>query len=263
MTNVELAVPYTHIKSITEKHSQQLSDLLRYARFIESETPEEWVKLLGPDVVGLTHPEVTAEIAEKFMVYNAGHGIKLSSEEQVLFLTMPWVHDWGELIIEGQGVGDVTFEQKTQDHEKVELIIVNLLLGDVDDTKVRNLLRQAYTEVTLDKTSTLGQMFNAVERIGYLLTGIRAYEGVESRRIANWRGLVGNVVSNQIVKLLEYRTEYPYVDEVLILADDTIDRMFTNILSERVPLDNTGNASYDLAKFQKAQKAWSTRVKIK
>ncbi len=108
------------------------------------------------------------------------------------------------MVIDGQGVGDITFEQKTHAHESIEQSIFDLLLGDIEEVEVKALLKRAYIEVGLNKTSKLGRMFNAVERIGYLQTGVRAYKGVESRRIANWRGLVGNVLSNQIEKLLEY-----------------------------------------------------------
>jgi len=46
-------------------------------------------------------------------------------------------------------------------------------------------------------------MFSAIERIGYLKTGLRAYKGFKGMRIDNWAGLAGNVLSNQIISLLE------------------------------------------------------------
>src|SRR3989344_4852012 len=261
MIQAELSIPHRQIDLVTSKHREQLVSIMRYARFLSGETPVEWQALLGPDVIGLTHPEVVADIAQRFVSFNQQHGIILSAEEQTLLLTTPWMHGWGEMVIEGVGIGDITFEHKTSDHEAMELQVFLTVLNDIPENEVREVMRNVYAEIAKNCVSKLGRMFNAVERIGYLETAIRAFIGVDGRHIANWRGFVGNVLSNQIEKLLEYRREYPYVDEVLIQTDDTIDRMFTAVLADGVPLDNAGEVSYDLTKLQKAKKAWSKRGK--
>lgn len=200
-----------------------------------------------------TRGGVTAMIAQDFIAYNEKHGIHLSPEEKTLFFITPWIHDWGELVIEGIGIGDVTFEQKTDNEEKTELKVFEFVLQNVDDDAKKELMAKAYREVAMDRNTKLGRMFNAVERVGYLLTAIRAFDGIEgARRIGNWRGLVGNVLSNQIEKLVEYRKEYPYVDFLLQQETAKISHMFENVLSEDVPFDRDGSPSYNLEKLQKA-----------
>lgn len=258
MSQGELAISKSHIDRVTMKHVEQLSSLLRYRRFIEGETPQDWVDLLGPDVVGFTHPDVTSTITHSFVDYNSDHGLKLLSEERGLLLTTPWVHDWGELIIEGTGIGDVTFEQKTTTAEHIEHQVFDLVMEDIEEGLPKEWLQRAYYEVAMKRDTKLGRMFNAVERLGYLLTAKRAFEGVNRTRIRNWCGLVGNVLSNQIEKLLEYRREYPYVNYILLCSSETITRMFHDVLAEGVPLDGEGNPSYDLQKLRKVRIAWET-----
>lgn len=264
----ELAVPHHEIWLINTKYLKQLGENLRFASFIDGNTNREWVNFLGPDVSGLTHPSVVAEIAQEFMDYNASHGIVLSTEEQTLFLTAAWDHDWGELIIDGEGVGDVDFEQKTQTHERVEMRIFYLLLEQIPEGKAKDTIQRAYTEVAFNRESRLGRMFNAVERIGYLQTAINAAEGkvcqldgrIENVRIAQWRGMAGSVLSNALETLLEYRKEYPYVKKILQERKNTISWMFETILSTDVPLDRGGNPSYDLAKLQRAHASWRQEI---
>jgi len=258
MKTVEAFIPRDQIESVMIKYQPQLSGQLRYVRFISGENPEDWVQLLGPDVIGLTHPLVTAKIMDSFIEINNTRGIVLSTEEKALLMTAAYVHDWGELIIDGQGIGDITFEQKTESHETTELNIFSLLLNDVEDEYTKNIIDRAYKEIVFDKATKLGKMFNAAERIGYLQTGMIAFQGVNGRRIANWRGLTGNVLSNQIEKLLAYAKEYPYVKDVLDIFSGTIDQVFWDPEMANAPLDNEGCASYDLGKFDRARKAWST-----
>ncbi len=253
----ELAVPRQSIDIVFGQYKEQLVALLRYDRFRVNETPQEWVHLLGPDVSSLTHPEVTANITERFIAYNAAHGTNLSLADEVLLQTAARTHDWGELTIAGKGVGDVTFEAKMGAHEQVELQIFSYLLGLIPEDADRKLIKRAYTEIALDKRSRLGQMFNAIERLGYLETAIRAYQGVDGKRISNWQGLVGNVLSNQIEALLKYSQEYPYVQFVIESNRGIVGEMLSAVLAADVFIDNQGKPSYDRTKLERSQAAWS------
>lgn len=261
MDQVELSIPKSHIDRVTTKHVDQLSCLVRYKRFMAGESQQDWENLLGPDVIGFTHPEVTAAITRRFIEYNDDYGVKLLPEERALLLTAPWVHDWGELIIEGTGIGDITFEHKTDTAEYIEHQVFDLVMQDVEEGPAREWMRKAYYEIAMRRDTKLGLMFNAVERLGYLLTAKRAFEGIGRQHIKNWRGLVGNVLSNQIEALLLYREEYPYVNYVLQSTSEIITQMFDAILAEGVPLDGEGNLSYDLQKIQKAKIAWDAMTR--
>lgn len=251
----ELGIPIPDVDVIFQTHEKQLSTTLRFDRFRITETPEQWKHLLGPDVVLLTHPKVVAQIVEDFLTYE---GTPLTDEERILLTIAPWVHDLGELIIEGDGIGDISFDQKTDAHEAKELIVFTSVLHIVPNGDKKTFMERAYREIVMNRDSRLGKMFNLAERIGYLQTAIRAYEGIEGQRIQNWKGLAGNVLSNQIIQLLNYGSDFAYATYVLLEQDKTtIDAMFNEIEGE-APLDNTGKPSFDPEKLQKARIAWKT-----
>lgn len=254
MSIQELGIPIQDVDVIFQKHEGQLSTTLRYDRFRIAENPDQWRFLLGPDVVLLTHPQVVAQIAEDFVAYE---GITLSDEEKVLFSIAPWIHDLGELIIEGDGIGDISFDQKTDAHEIKEFAVFNTVLNAIPEGDKKEIIKRSYQEIVMNRDSRLGRMFNAVERIGYLQTAIRAYTGIEGQRIQNWKGLVANVLSNQIIPLLNYCTEFPYATYILFGHRATIDAMFKETEGE-VPSDNTGKPSYESGKLQKANLAWKS-----
>jgi hypothetical protein len=177
--------PGSYVNHIEQEYIKQLKSLLRYDRFRGDESEIEWVQLLGPDVLSLTHPHATLKITRNFISYNQFHDVPLTELESEQLKIATLVHDWGELKIDGKGIGDVSYDQKTEAHEKDEAAIFKQVVTDIKNEDEREMLTIIYTEVVLDRKSKLGSMFNAIERIGYLQTAIRAYEGVDGEHITN------------------------------------------------------------------------------
>jgi len=253
-------IPLDCVDEVVEKNRGQLEELLRFDRYRDPqlESPEYWVATLGPDVLSLTHPGLTAAICVRFAYYNETHGLPpLTDEELILFFTTPLGHDWGELKINGQGVGDVSYSLRTQADEAVEAEIFQKIVETVDDPQARLLFERSYHEVAMDRTTKLGKMFHAVEQIGYLQTAMRAYRGWEGQRIVNWRELGGNVLSHQIEKLLALAPTYPYVAHILQTHEAVISQMFADIAREpNIAIDAQGIPMYDREKLLYAQEVW-------
>lgn len=217
---------------------------------------------MGDDVRFVSHPGVTYNITKKFIATqnNSTKSPELiTPEEADILLTASLVHDWGELKIAGSGHGDITFDQHTTEHEKKEGTIFEKALGWVDDKSDKIFIRDSYTEVVGNKTSKLGRMFNAVERIGYLNTALRTYSGWHGERISNWSGLSGNVLSNQIEPLLYFSQEYVYVHQILTKDEDLISRAFLDISRGKNMIARDGNLSFNNEKFNQAKGVWESR----
>jgi hypothetical protein len=244
------------ISQVNNNFREQLIHIIRYERYMEGESLETWARLLGPDVIGLTHPDFTAEITMDFIVFGHDHGNQLTADEEQLLLVATYVHDWGELKFGNQGVGDVTFEQKTAKDEKVEQKVFQKVLQSITNPDARNLIGTAYREVVEDKNSKLGIIFNVIERIGYVKTAIRTYQGIDGERIVNWRGLVGNVLSNQIKPLLEYSVEHAYVSDFIAKNSALLSRMLGEVAQDGVPKDNQGKPAYDNVKYIEGYNSW-------
>lgn len=245
-----------HIKQVTKQYHEYLNTTPRYERFMQGETLDEWITLLGPDVLLLTHANATANLTERFINYNEKNSLKLNTEEKTKLILAAWIHDWGEIIIEGEGIGDVSFENKKDTDWETETVIVNKILSTFDDEKIREEFHITYQTIAQHTDTKLSAMFNTIETLGYLETAITAYKGTQGKRITNWKGLCGNVLSNQIEKLVVYSKNYPFVLHILQKETVSLNTMFEEILNDSLPLDNTDKPSYDKLKLQHAYDAW-------
>ncbi|MFA5135870.1 MAG: HD domain-containing protein [Patescibacteria group bacterium] len=251
-------VPYRYIEQIVRQHEKQLENSLRYERFVVDETVQDWRMLLGDDVIALTHPYRTAKVAEKCIKSDMENHLKLSKKEQLLLYTACYVHDFGELFIGHEGVGDITFEKHNSDHMNIEKDIFSKLLATLADNPQKSLIKSAYYDVVMKKTTKVGAVFDIVERIGYLETGLRAFVGVAGKRIKNWKGLTGNVLSNQIKPLLAYSEKYPFIGRLLKKYQKTITSAFKETISGDVPQDKNNEKSFDSQKLQMNYESWKT-----
>jgi hypothetical protein len=226
----------------------------RYDRFRDpSEGVEEYIHLLGADVDSLTHPIVTLEIVDSFLHTQRTNGGSVSAEEELLLKAAAVCHDLGEVRLETMGVGDISFDQKNPQHEDVELQVFELLVRGMPEYQ-QEVFDKAYAQVVQDRISNLGKMFNACERVGYVKTAIRAFQGVDGRQMKNWKGLVGNVLMNQTEALLGYAHKYTYVREFLETNVKVIGMMFKRAKYGKLPRDRDGNICFERAKLDAAFK---------
>jgi hypothetical protein len=245
------------VKQVETTHQDFLWSSVRYDRYKIIEDVQEWLSRLGADVLLATHPHVIARLAKEFVAGNRALGMKVSDKEALLLELAAKTHDWGEIMIASEGVGDVTYDQKTPEIEEVEKSIFDQLIKDFPEGPEKELIKQAYYEVAMNRESELGQMFNAIERIGYLQTALRAYRGSAGKRISNWKGLVGNTFSSQIEVLIEYAKQYPYVKQVLIWSKKELDQAFAELINiDEIPLDKEDEPTYEQAKLAHQYEVW-------
>ncbi len=240
------------IEEIEKEHKTELESKVRYARYMDGETNKEWVKLLGQDVSFAGHPHVTAKIAKKFIKYDN----KIDEKESEQLITAALIHDMGELHVDDDGVGDISYDQKEIEHFTKEGEIFKRIISSIESNGTRTYLLDVYENVARDKTTTLGKVFNAIERIGYIQTGISAYEGVNNKRINNWQGLTGNVFKNHIIPSVEYSSNFPYVSHFLKKNKDTITKILDETDWKNIPTGTDGKPTYELEKIKEAQEAW-------
>lgn len=256
MTNREL-IPLQGISEAYHPHIDQLSRSVRYWAYQGDMDDRTFIRLMGPDVVFLTHPQETARIAKKFIDYSRSQGEDISQEETSLLLTACWIHDLGELKIDGAGVGDVCSHKKGDDDVRAEKLIFLKVIEQVSDPQQKEFMIKAYDEVVMNTQSKLGKIFNTIERIGYLETTLRAFKGINDERIHYWLGLSGVTLSHQIEVLIERARDYKYVNDLLITSADDITQMFTTVLkSEKIPQDDNQEPFYKIEKIQDSYNQW-------
>ena len=240
------------ITAIEQRFETQLRKNIRYERYRADESNEEWVDLLGGDVLFATHPYTTQAIIDRLVAEST-----LDAQSVQDLRTASLIHDWGELSIDSEGVGDISYDQKTDADEQEEYSIFKKVISPLTPS-VRDYFYHLYTTIVRDRTSTLGEIFNSAERIGYLETGLRAFIGKNNKRITNWEGLSANVMSNQIRPLITLAEKYPAVKNILNNHRDALDTLFAHdwSISHQTQHKLGENAMYNPQKFEDALNAW-------
>jgi|GEM_PF-5661526 len=108
-------------------------------------------------------------------------------------------HDLGEL-----EMGDVTYEDKTEHHDRLELRYVTRnfpIIFESLGTRNIDLLQDLYEQYVYEKKTLKAIYFKVLERLGYVETS-RA-EFVAKSSDMNWPWLCGNVAHHQGVHLLQ------------------------------------------------------------
>lgn len=248
---------YPVIESVEQTFADQLTSKIRYNRFRTDETIEEWVEILGPDVLFLTHPVESARITHDLAATEEAYGKPFGAKLKNQLYTAPWIHDFGEIMIGNEGIGDISFDKKTDDHEHEEIKIFRKVMDALADPSDSQTLNDVYATIVMDRHSPLGQAFNAVERIGYLETAVRAYLGHGGRRIERWQELSANVLQNNMATLLSLRQKYPYADVVLRENRHVVSAILQEAEGKQIPFDSEGTLSYDPVRLKAAREAWN------
>lgn len=242
-------------------HGEVLADKIRYERYnLAHLTNEEWVSLLGADVNNLTHMPLTYGLTKSFIKETERAGSPcLSETEQLLLQVAAIIHDQGEAI-----VGDISFSDKTEADEAEEKLQFEQNLEAFcpgASFEMKKIIVQARDEVVFDRdgTTKLGRIFNAIERVGYVRTALRASSHAQNETMSaatpGLRWIIADVFGNQPAKLIEYASDYPAVSNYLVAQKDKITAAFNLVRPEDFE-NYEANAETKRAQFNEGLEAW-------
>ncbi len=240
--NRHLSFSHIHRRFAGSLYGIRLAQNIRYAPYKpDGVSHQEWERTLGIDVNNLNHLNLSLGMTRSFLANCASaderwkgrvstEAVFTPQEQQLLLLTAV-VHDWAEAV-----VGDIPYHLKTQSDEEREMTIlrglIHEVLGNGNSSAQCDEIAGGVQSVLTDTRSKLGKAFNAVERVGYVRTGLRAWE--QSRIISghlgkNLENLAFQVVPFHITKLVHYAEIYPAVDSYLSFHQNPI----TQIINAR------------------------------
>jgi len=235
-----------HAFAATE-HGQKLASQVRYDRYKpEDVSNERWVELLGADVNNLTHMPLTYGLTQDMIrQLDLSHPGLLNDGEKDELRVAALIHDWAEAL-----VGDITYSDKTSSDEEEERLQFGSLLSAFEGENaadMSHLIANAADKIVFDPNSKLGQIFNTVERVGYVRTAIRASKHVRSGDAADCeeglKWLVADVFGNHIEVLLERLGNYMPVYNYLSNQVDDIKKAFqvvTDDVFANYPVEQQG-----------------------
>jgi hypothetical protein len=240
------------------QYGVKLASSIRYERYNLAGMPsEKWIKTLGVDVDNLWHMMLTYELARAFIGESRLYDPQfLSQPEEELVLIAAIIHDQGEAI-----VGDISYGDKNENDETTEALV----LVDQQKTITKNLdshtaelIQTAIKQIVFCPVTDnkLALVFNAIERVGYLRTGMRAYshlaEGNTHSEGLRW--LVYDVTTNHVGTLTEYAKTLPVVEKFLTKYVSTITDML-QIDSQSI-IARYSDQSTTLANRSKSVESW-------
>ena len=262
--NGDVSFPDIHDAFANSPYGDTLDSTIRYDRYRPEHIDQhEWTKTLGADVNGLRHMPITYGVTRVFLrdqrEARADSSITLNEDEERILLLAAQIHDWQEAV-----VGDINFELRTAEDEEEEHTVFSEMFDeffDANDPQYKN-VKFAVETTIFDRESKLGRAFNAVERAGYIRTGLRAYEKskeVEDQELSeHLEWLSAGVLSNQITTLLEYEQEYPFIARYLDECADVIDEVYES-LDEGVFIRHGQTESIRHDAYGHSRKAWQNR----
>lgn len=241
-------------------NGKKLASEIRYKRYnLNDLSNKDWKNMLGGDVNNLDHIFLTYGISRAFIKYCPD---QFTTEEQENLLLAADVHDWGESVIK-----DITSDKKTAADEEVELIaiknIATNIFGQLEDSELLARINFVKETIIKDSSTKMGQAFNAVERLGYLRTGLNAWQDsicideTEIKEGLIW--LTNNVLLNQIPKLIEYSEIYPAVKIYLHNTQDIISHAFNNLPNSTFDNYEVGDdRNNSIKKYENAKTLWQS-----
>ncbi len=247
------------------EYGHKLAANIRYERYKpKSVSNERWVELLGADVNNLTHLQLTYGLTRSFIIHqDEVDPSYLSDQERQTLLVAALIHDWGEAM-----VGDLSWDEKDDSAEAKESAAFDGKLSDFypegsDDIKA--MIKSARDEIIFNPKSRLGRLFNAIERVGYIRTALRASEHVISGDAPDCkeglRWIVGDVFGNHIIKALEYANDYPPVHRFLADQVGKINTAFTVVTSDVFANYKPEQRGQEKIDFINARLAWDEWAK--
>lgn len=227
------------------KYGKKLNDQIRFSDFVEEDERDEWEQILGVDVNNLKHMLLMYGLTRFFLRYSAKE--EFSPEEQEILLLTSIIHDWPEAI-----GGDISQPHKTKEDEERERELLPRMINEILLTPFSSEITepslsttvqgpidlhnniQMAIETAFDKGSTLGKVFNVIERIGYLRTALHAWQQSNSGKLPedlNYRlkRLANEVMIYDIENLISDSHIYPAVGIFLAKAQGVISDAFNNM----------------------------------
>lgn len=195
----------------------KLEKIERWQKFRTEESAVDWIDLLGPTAVVLTHQEHFLKFALLWVK-------NLEEQKFRQFILATTVHDLGEAKL-----GDIANPDKTTIDEanEVDFALEAILSLPLEHPLIQELIT-AYLEVVRGDNESLHYLFKALERTEYLDTAIHLFKKLsEGNSMEKGWLMIARVLAFDLPKVIKYAETLPnIVGEYLIANQELINRMF-------------------------------------
>lgn len=195
----------------------ELAKIERWQKFRAKESSADWIELLGPTAIVLTHQEHFLDFALIWIK-------NLDEQKFRQFILATAVHDLGEAKL-----GDIANPDKTMIDETIE---VDFAIEAISSLPLEHPLIQelitAYYDVVRGDNESLHYIFKALERTEYLDTSIHLFKKLsQGKQMEKGWLMIARVLAFDLPKVINYSETLPnIVGEYLIANQEIVDQMF-------------------------------------
>lgn len=185
---------------------------------------------IGAETTESTHTGLMIGLAHN-LISGARVQYGISEEEELLLYQAISMQDWGKRLCSD---GNIPYDQITNEDTKRWKERFGILYDDLiedGDVKEKYIIESAI----FDSTSKLGQILDSIKRVAYMRVAVIVYEQAKSLRNRDNEladvgyTLAADVISNQLVKLINQAEQFPGSSKFLECISPTIDDMFAEI----------------------------------
>ena len=249
------------------EHGRRLEAHIRFGPMKPAELSHaDWERALGPDVNNLRHLLESLKLTQKAIAAYAQHGRELSLSDMELLQLAAVIHDWQEAY---PHIGDAMVQAKNGDTHAIEMQALREMADEiVEDAAIRSRIDAAIDEVLMDPSSRLGEIFHAVERLGYMRTGLKAWKrgsAIKGAFQQHFQYLSILVFRHNIPFFVEHVAAHPPIALFLAKHEPMIDEIAALPVSELryfppEGIDRKATHRGDLEEtFDLAKEAWARR----
>lgn len=211
---------------------ESLKSTYRWSQFrTNNESNELWRQLFGATGVVFSHGEMFYHLME-WMIKKEGN---FTNREAATLLYGTSVHDIGEAIIKGKGIGDKAAFYKTRSDEKKEIKIARIAIASLKLPKrLKTNLLKGYEQTVVGENPKLHFAFKALEKTEYVFTVMKVYQNNKKLKdkglpqMTHLEPMIGRVLIFDLAKVLDlYAPKFPNsIGAALHSAEPLIDEMF-------------------------------------
>lgn len=196
---------------------KKLLAIERWSKFRNDESTDQWIELLGPTAIVLTHQEY-------FVYFIMACAQNLPQDIVEMLVLAASVHDLGEVEVGDTASPDKTVQAEQEEH--LQALSVIEAVGFDQTTEL--MLKDAYQQVVAGENLSLNFLFKSLERTEYLDTGIHLFRSLQSgQEMQQGNYMIARILAFDLPKIIDtaYKLEI-VIGDYLVKNADTITQMF-------------------------------------
>jgi hypothetical protein len=223
----------------------------------------DWIRLLGPNVDALEHHAYCYAVTDCFL-YEMRHApepksVRFSEEEEAILRLVAVSNNWAA---GDPSIGDIPLERRGTDDDKRERKIFGPIFEQIADKDLL-VYKDDVEEILFgDRSSKLGQAWDAIEGMTYMLDAIAAYQASiatdDTTLKGHLRWMAAGALPNQTELLQEYAQIFSPIRDFLIAHEELITEIYHSL--EATVYEAHGQRERPkVVQLQKAKDRWDQR----